>query len=236
MQLLDDPSVFFSIDKLMRSTTNTRVDVSPKYGMFCPKCGDTRRMNVLVGPDWVQRQMFVLHCSQCLTEFTALAYPGPGGQALAIFPSVLGGLRTPHTPDGVAFYLDQAHRAQSVGAYSAAIAMYRGALEHVLFEEGYRTGMLGTKIGALNTDVAAGKGPKWAREMDRDFLDVLKDLGNGAIHPNDGDVTKQVELDATLVSMVQDTFLCLLFLAYEVEKQKAERLAHMQKRAAVLKK
>ena len=58
---------------------------------------------------------------QCDTEFTAVIHRGPTGPALAMLPSCFGGLTTPHTPDSVKYYLDQAQRCQSVGASSAAI-------------------------------------------------------------------------------------------------------------------
>jgi hypothetical protein len=79
-------------------------------------------------------------CLQCGTESTALLFEGPNGYELAVFPKVHGGLSTPHTPQPVAYYLDQAKRAQSVGANSAAVAMYRSALEHLLYEQATRTG------------------------------------------------------------------------------------------------
>ena len=87
--------------------------------------------------------LFSLACVQCSTKFTALIYAGPDGPSLAVLPSCRGGLATPHTPTGVAFYLNQAQRAQSLGANSAAVAMFRGALEHLLYEQGYEDGMCG---------------------------------------------------------------------------------------------
>lgn len=112
---------------------------------------------------------------------------GQGGPELAVLQSCRGGLTTPQTPPAVAYYLDQAQRAQSVSARSAAVAMYRPALEHLLYEQGYKKGMLGTKLTDLEKDIAAGTAPKWAAELDTEFLALLKELGNASIHPNDGE-------------------------------------------------
>jgi hypothetical protein len=181
--------------------------------------------------------LFLLHCLQCSAEFTAVIHRGPDRPALCILPSVRGGLSTSHSPEGVVFYLDQAQRAFSVGAHSAAIAMYRGALEHLLFEQGYQDGMLGTKLATLERHVASGTGPTWAKELDHAFLQVLKDLGNGAIHPNDGDTKRQRALDSELMRQVQDTVCLLLYLVYEVPHEKGLRLGNLQKaKAALLKK
>jgi hypothetical protein len=223
--------------------------------MYCPVCGGLRKMFIrpLYTPprdkpgaeglnlaaeviSQLVPSLFSLACVQCDTKFTLVVYEGPDGPALAILQSCRGGLTTPHTPVGVAFYLDQAHRAQSVGANSAAIAMFRGALEHLLFEQGYKIGMLNSKIDQLDKDSATAKGPQWARDLETDFLGVLQDLGNGSIHPNDGDVTKQAALDNGLVARVQQTFLLLLFLVYEVPHTKAGMLAELKAKAQTLKK
>lgn len=221
--------------------------------MFCPQCGDARRMTIT--PIWVRsfeypngpttRDQFIsylqntiheMHCVQCGTAFTAVGYKGPEGMSLAVFPTVYGGARTPNTPDGVAFYLDQAQRAKNVGAYSAAVAMYRGALEQFLFQQGFQKGMLANKINELVQAVKDGKAPKWAMEIDDKFLTVLKDLGNGSIHPNDGDITKQAALDNSLVDLLGVVFQSVLYYAYEVKAKGNAALAELQKRAAMLKK
>jgi hypothetical protein len=92
---------------------------------------------------WLVPSVFLVRCRQCESGFTALIYGGANGPALALFPECEGGLTTPHTPPAVAYYLDQAARAQAVGARSAAVAMYRAALEHLLFDQGFKTGMCG---------------------------------------------------------------------------------------------
>jgi hypothetical protein len=114
--------------------------------------------------------------------------------------------------------------------------MYRGALEHLLFEQGYKTGMLGSKIAKLLEDIQKGTAPKWALELETEFLNVLKALGDGSIHPNDGDVTKQAALDSELLARVNETFQMLLFLVYEAPHKKQDMLAALRTKAQVLKK
>jgi hypothetical protein len=211
-----------------------------RVGMLhCPKCGDSRRMDMA----FKYRQgitsheppiLTTFHCVQCDTSFTAVLYKGPEGSGLAVFSSTYGGLTTPHTPVGVAYYLDQAQRAHSVGANSAAVAMFRAALDHLLFHQGYKDGMCGKKIVDLEAAIKARTAPKWAYELDTEFLTVMKQLGDGSIHPNDGDVAKQQVLDSELIAQVRHTFQMLLFLVYEVPLSKQERLTAMK--AAVIKK
>jgi hypothetical protein len=211
----------------------------PNQMIRCPKCGDLRRVKVLVRykPSRTSLDPPVLcsmSCVQCDTVFTAVVYPGASGPSLAILLSTYGGLTTPHTPSGVAYYLDQAQKAHSVGANSAAIAMFRGALEHLLYDQGFKTGMCGKKLLDLEAAITAGTAPKWAAELDTEFLSVMKQLGDGAIHPNDGDVTKQGLFDNALVFRVRHIFELLLFLIYEVPHKKAERLQALK--TAVIKK
>src|SRR5262249_22476780 len=159
--------------------------------------------------------LFSARCRQCGTGFTALVYSGPNGPALAVFPECPGGLATPNTPPAVSYYLDQASRAQSVGAQSAAIAMFRVALDQLLLEQGFEGRMCGHKIAALEKAIQSGTAPSWARDLDPQYLRVLKDLGDGALHADDGDVTRQAHLDETLLSQVTETFVELLDVVYE---------------------
>lgn len=221
--------------------------------LYCPACGDSRKMFItpihtapeskhlglnLAGE--IDKQLvpslFIYSCVQCDTKFTAIIYNSATGPALAVLQSCHGGLTTPHTPKGVAFYLDQAHKAQSVGANSASIAMFRGALEHLLFEQGYKKGMLGEKVRKLLDDIDSKTAPKWASELEIDFLKILKDLGNGSIHPNDGNVKKQAVLDNKLIVQVKAAFQMLLYLIYEVPFKKTELLSSLKVKANILKK
>jgi hypothetical protein len=114
--------------------------------------------------------LFTLACLQCEAHSTGLLYFGPQGPSLAILSRSLGGVTTPRTPAGVGYYLDQAYRAHGVGAYSAAMEMYRAALEVLLYEQGYQSGMLAAKIKKLEEDISTGNGPKWAQELETEYL------------------------------------------------------------------
>ena len=207
--------------------------------LHCPVCGDSRRIHLLI---CLKRDnaaaappiLAVLVCVQCDTVFTAVLYEGPEGKSLAVLPSTYGGLTTPHTPKGVAYYLDQAQRAKAVGANSAAVAMFRGALEHLLFEQGYKVGMCGKKLADLEAAVEAGTAPKWALELDGEFLQVMKQLGDGAIHPNDGNIGNQKVLDSDLIAKLTHTFQMLLFTIYELPHEKQKRLDGLK--AGIIKK
>jgi len=177
---------------------------------------------------WLVPALFIARCGQCKLSFTAVVYTGPSGPAVALFPEAWGGVRTPHTPPPVAYYLDQAARAQSVGAYSAAMVMYRAALEHVLFEQGFREGTCGLKIKCLERAVDEGTAPAWAKDVDRRYLSVLKQLGDGAVHPNDGDVNRQAALDRQLVGAVEATLSELLDRVYEAPARGAARLGALE--------
>jgi hypothetical protein len=208
-----------------------------RVGMLhCPRCGGMRRMDMVVkyrtNPD--PPVLVTLHCVQCDALFTSVLYQGPEGTTLATFPSTSGGLTTPHTPPGVGYYLDQAQRSHSVGANSAAVTMFRGALEHLLFDQGFKDGMCGKKLRELEAAIAGGKAPKWAYELNTDFLQVMKELGDGSIHPNDGDVKNQEVFDSALIAKVRHTFEMLLFLIYEIPLKKQEHMDALK--SAVIKK
>ncbi len=177
--------------------------------------------------------VFTMLCVQCRMRFTALLFAGPDGFELAVFPGVRGGLSTPHTPAGVAYYLDQAQRSESAGSYSAAMAMYRSALEHLLFEQGFAVRMLGPKIAALEDAIAGAQGaapaPAWGRDLDPRFLTVMNRLANAAIHPgDDGGIERQRVLDSQLIQQVKITFAEILLLVYEREHETQARLQALE--------
>ncbi len=202
--------------------------------MYCPGCGDTRRMDMHLryrseSSNPKPPVLATLHCVQCDTQFTAVIYEGGDGNShLAMLPATNGGLTTPHTPEGVAFYLDQSQKSQSLGANSAAVAMFRGALDQLLFEQGYKAGTCGKKLNDLEAAIASRSAPKWGYELDTEFLKVMKELGDGSIHPNDGDVKQQAKLDNELLSKLKHTFLMLLFVVYELPHEKQERLTALK--------
>jgi len=185
---------------------------------------------------WLTKSLWTIRCLQCNAEFTGLIYMGSSGQTMVVLPSINGGLSTPNTPDSVAFYLDQASKAKSVGANSAGVAMFRGALEHILFHQGYKMSLLDAKIKALVKDVEEGVGPTWAKEIDATFLTVIKELGNGAIHPNDGDVDKQRVLDTGLINQLDVVFSLLLYIIYEAPSKKEALMTSLQAKALTLRK
>jgi hypothetical protein len=224
-------------------------------GTFCPRCGGVRRMHVMdlfwqgahreglitdphgdpvrlfEGPDALPA-VFGLICVQCHSTIIVLVHEGPSGVEVVAVPSTYGGMSTPNTPAPVAYYLDQAQRSQALGALSAAVAMYRAALEQLLYKQGYRRGMLAQKIADLIGDE---KPPRWLEDLDPAFLTVLKDLGNAAIHPNEGDVTKQAALDGALMLQLRALFVELLADVYEQPRLKSTRLAALQAAAETFK-
>ena len=164
-------------------------------------------------------------CLQCDTE--AIGVLQKDAEKLRLYWPVVADLATPRTPKAVAYYLDQAARCESVGANSAAIVMYRSALENLLHEQNYREGMLGARLGKLFKDAEVGLAPKWTRDIDRAYLDVINKLGNGAVHANDGDVSKQRTLDEDLLRGLQYAFSQILEVVYERPARDADNLANL---------
>lgn len=215
--------------------------------MYCPNCGGNRKMDITLlypteygtqfninqdklrdkdlrgAKEYVKKMiapsLWDYQCTQCDKDFTVLIYTGSNGVEMALFPSFSGGVVTPNTPPAIAYYLDQAYRAKSVGANSACMAMYRAGLEQLLYEQGYIESMLNAKLVKLEKDIADGTAKKWARDWDTDFLKYIKKLGNGCIHTNDGDIEKQKELDNELVQLVEKVFMILLDMVYEQPKR-----------------
>ena len=221
---------------------------SHSNAFYCPTCGDTRRVRFIVkylsckgltdqpsvamirGKKTIEEQLlplslFSVKCFHCYSWFYFVCWESQNGPELAVLSSVPGGMTTPNTPQGVAYYLDQAHRARSVGALSAAAAMYRAALDQLLHEQGFTEGTCGRKIRLLEQAKQAGNAPAWARDMPTELLNVIKNLGDGSIHPNDGNIDRQKALDLELMKNMDAAFKFLLDIVYEAEARRNAMLA-----------
>jgi hypothetical protein len=224
-------------------------------GTYCASCGATRRMK-LFALFWHDRwtlgkvpqfprghidappsedpspSMFLAVCLECRSRLTLVVHRGPDGPQLVALPQAYGGLSSPNTPTGVSYYLDQAERAKSVASLSAAVVMYRAALEQLLHEQGVKGGMLGNRLETLEKTDAP---PWWRDQLDQAYLSVINKLGSAAIHVNHGDVGQQAVFDEQLLLEVRELFTELLDLVYERESQKASRLARLQEAASSIK-
>ncbi len=230
----------------------------PAGHLFCPTCGGPRKMllRALYVPvnfpetppprapemfgtrpvdphvhplEAIAPSFFSLMCSQCSALFTLAVVHRDGREQALVLPEGPGGIGTPRTPDSVRYYLEQAHLSRAVGAFGAAVAMYRAALEHLLFAEGYKERMLGPKIRQLEEAVEAGTAPTWARDLDPEYWNVIGRLGNAVIHPNEGDIgPKRRAVDGALVLEVDELFGEILEAAYELPHQRAERLRRLK--------
>ncbi len=218
--------------------------------LFCPKCSAQRQQSVrrfsgdqifkIIKPseEITFQNLPIIHiatCLQCQAKTILILYQGPEVLELTVLHDTYGGCVTPNSPQEVKYYIDQAFRAKSVNALSASMAMYRSALEWALYEQGYQNGMLGGKILALEKEINDGKAPKWAMDMPPVLLKAIKDIGNGAIHTNGGDITKQKEIDKTLIELVDVVFAELLDVVYEQPLRRTGNLSKLQNIASKLK-
>lgn len=218
---------------------------------FCPYCGSVRKCEVrnithsnfyrynASAQAYISNSLpyvYQTRCLQCDHKSVLVIYEAAEQVEMAVLHDTYGGCITPNTPDEVKYYVDQASRSRSVGAYSAAMTMYRSALEWVMHDQGYTNGMLGKKIGDLQDDIAKGKAPKWAMEIGIDFLEAIKEIGNGATHTNGGDISKQKEIDKDLMEVVDIVFAELLDKIYEQPSRSNQNLSRLQQVVAQIKK
>src|SRR5665648_1223088 len=70
--------------------------------------------------------------------------------------------------------------------------------------------MLNDKINKLEDEINKNTAPKWAININILFLTAIKDIGNGAIHTNGGDITKQENIDKELLEIVNSVITELL--------------------------
>ena len=217
--------------------------------IYCPKCGRKQRHSIRFtypphGINWdlvtlVKRDPIVLIylCLNCRSYYTVLTYLSEGEPKLVLLPNTMGGMGTENTNLAVKYYLDQAFKSKIIGALSAAASMFRAALEMLLYNEGFKEGMLGEKINKLNKDINDGTAPKWAMDLqETEMLELMNKIASGAIHPNDGDIERQQVIDNELLLIIEDVFMSLLHMVYEVPARKKASLVTMRSASVKLRK
>lgn len=112
----------------------------------------------------------------------------------------------------------QAFKSRSVGANSAAMAMYRSALEWLLFS-------LGFKEKDLNIRIDQFEESEYSEKIGTEFMDILRLLGNNAVHVNDGDLSLQKSFDDDLLNSTEELLNELInqiFIGPEEHKKRVE--------------
>jgi hypothetical protein len=77
--------------------------------------------------------------------------------------------------------------------------------------------------------------PEWRRDLDPEYLHVIKDLGNAAIHPNEGRIEQQRALDEAVVLQLRALFVELLDDIYEQPEKRSARLDALREARQVFK-
>ena len=170
-------------------------------------------------------------CLQCDNEVIVIIYNEKDEINMVKLYEYGGGVSTQHTPESIKYYLDEAHKCKTMGAYTGAVAMYRTALENLLYDKGYEKSTLKEKINELEKQKQENRAPRWADVVDEDILDKIRDLGNWAVHPNKGDITKQKHLqDEKLIECLDEIFKYLLDEIYEKEIKRKSLLKTLNKK------
>lgn len=221
--------------------------------MFCDKCHATRKTrikNCIKETEGIQSKevaenpnerldwlpiVYKGECQQCYSVSTIVIYSGIKGAELAILKDTPIGHSTPNTPVEIAYYLNEASISRAGGAKSASATMYRSALEWLLYLENYKQATLDAKIKKLLDDISKGNAPLWVRDVDDDYFDCIRKIGNGATHTNKGDIAKQANIDEELLSIIDEVFEELLDAIYELPNKKNARKAKLKSRSSSFK-
>ena len=207
---------------------NYLVDDKLLYGIM--NCIEKKRVNNYELSNYIKNiyegssSIYVHTCRQCHNETFLIRHTVDGEPTLTFVYSTALQYDTSCVPEGVNYYMGQAFKSKSVGAYSAAMAMYRSALEFLLYENGFDEKRLFDKIKSFEDNP-----PSWATSLSSQFMDVIKDLGNSSVHPNGGDISEQEKFDFEMLEVVEETMNELIERAYILPQREKERLSVLSK-------
>lgn len=214
--------------------------VNSNFAFFCPNERAIRRAMVKQASVFnseltedgssLYSRIYMAACSNCrYVQFIAL-YQTQDGLRLNIINRDETEANSKYVPKSVAYYIREAEMCYGSGANSASVAMYRAALEQFLYAHGFTDGMLQRKITDAEKKAQDGTAPRWLIELDREYFEIIKELGNSSIHPNGGDISAQHKLDTELLNNIQVLFAELLYKAYEEPAKAEERKALLRSR------
>lgn len=226
-------------------------DLITESEFYCNNCLDGRKMKVINVKMREDRYVNVyknfeegfkknlplvyeLECLQCKSRACLVIQKMNNEIKDIILYETYGGCSSKNSPDGVKYYLNEAKLSKQIGAKSASMAMYRAALDFLLYEQGYTQGMLGNKIKKLEEDRNNNCGQKWVMEIEPQFLEVIKDIGNSSIHPNDGNIKCQEVIDENLLNIVDIVFSELLDKIYEQPIRSKKNLELLKNKKSAL--
>jgi len=167
-------------------------------------------------------------CTTCEKNGKGLVQQLNGRTVLLNFFAKNSSVASPHCPETVRHYLEQAASCYCTKAYSATLAMFRTALDAVMFDAGYREGMLGQKIAKLERDITDSKAPKWATEINIEFMKILKNLGNSSLHISKEDITAEKSISDVDIKQAELALSRLLHFVYEKDAEEREHLESLR--------
>ena len=240
-------------DKVNEKKVWYNSDLITENEFYCTNCLDDRKMKVInvkmrenrnsnvydTFEEGFQRNLplvYELECLQCKAKACLIIQKMNNEVKDIILYEKNGGCASKNSPEGVKYYLNEAKLSKQIGANSASMAMYRAALDFLLYEQGYTEGMLGKKIEKIEKDRENNCGPKWVMEIEPQFLEAIKDIGNSSIHPNDGEIKRQEEIDERLLNLVDIVFSELLDKIYEQPIRSKKNLEILENKKNILNK
>lgn len=170
-------------------------------------------------------------CLQCENKVSIMIYNDNGKTNMIKLFRTGCGASTSNTPNNIKYYLNEAYKCRTMGAYTGAVAMYRTALENLLYDKGYTKNNLSQKIRDFENDKKNNQLGRWADCIDGQILDKIRDLGNWAVHPNKGDISRQQHFkDEELILCLDDIFKYMLEDIYERDIKKNEILGKLKQK------
>lgn len=191
--------------------------------IYCPVCKDYMYSEIMVyghSPNALKCK-----CRQCHHDIIMINHLVDNVSKISTIYDVMNYDMCSLIPKSVNYYMGQAFMCKSVGANSAALAMYRSALEWVLEDKGYKNGTLNDKIELFNN-----KPPENVGHIDIKYMTVIRKLGNKSVHSNDDNIDLQYSLDDAFVNDVGLTMEMIIEAIYVIPDKNEKRLLKISSR------
>lgn len=159
-------------------------------------------------------------CCHCENYSNVLIYKENSKPSISVIHEKYDISSSNDIPYNITYYINEALKCKNVNAYSASVAMYRTALDNLLYDNGYTQNKLASKISQLEEDKASGKDDSWLYFINEESLDTLRQLGNYSVHPNNGNINIQEAFyDEKFIHSINKMFKIILDCIYIKPKE-----------------
>ena len=160
-------------------------------------------------------------CRQCNNESIIVHHQLEKTATVSIIHCVNSLSLPPAVPEVVNFFYSEANKAKGSSAFCASMAMFRACVESILIDLEISGKTLKDRIQNIPPEDSR------LRDLDAKYMDIIRQLGNISVHPNDNNIEILKKITAESIRIVQLAVYSLIDTVYIQPEKKMKEIADL---------